>query len=228
MSQKLKSVLICIIGIDGSGKTSVSKLLIDQLNKNALNFHYAYGRLRPILSKPIIRIGNFLYLKDQDIFRDYNSFINKKKEVMNASNILTKLYVLTILFDNILQITFKISLGLKKKNFICDRYIYDTLITDIYPYFDIMDQKFYAIINKLLTLIPKPAMTFLIDVDPIIAFKRKNDIPSLDYLSERRKLYLELAKKSGMIIINGNRSLEIITNDIFKIICRRIDLCQSN
>ena len=46
----------------------------------------------------------------------------------------------------------------------------------------------------LLSLIPKDSRLIVIDVDESIAYNRKHDIPSINYLKERRKLYLTLAK----------------------------------
>ena len=55
----------------------------------------------------------------------------------------------------------------------------------------------------LLSLIPKDSMLMVIDVAESIAYNRKHDISSINYLKERRKLYLTLAKTLSMPIIEG-------------------------
>ena len=47
-------------------------------------------------------------------------------------------------------------------------------------------------------------------LDPIytpkeeIAFKRKDDVPSIDYLKEKREIYLNIAKDLKMNILDGS------------------------
>jgi len=55
----------------------------------------------------------------------------------------------------------------------------------------------------MLKIFPKPDFVFMIDLPEEVAFNRKNDIQSVEYLKERRQLYLEMSDKYGFIKING-------------------------
>ena len=43
----------------------------------------------------------------------------------------------------------------------------------------------------------------IIDVAENTAYNRKHDIPNINYLKERRKLYLTLARALNMPVVNG-------------------------
>jgi thymidylate kinase len=60
--------------------------------------------------------------------------------------------------------------------------------------------------------IPKPAITFFIDIPPEEAMKRKDDIPSFDYVKKRAELYRYLAKGEQFIAINGCEDIMRIQN----------------
>jgi thymidylate kinase len=55
----------------------------------------------------------------------------------------------------------------------------------------------------------------LIDAPEEVAIKRKDDIPSITHLSERRELYLSLAKQYGFTIIDGTNTLPALQSTIW-------------
>ena len=76
-------------------------------------------------------------------------------------------------------------------------------------------------IYRWLRIFPQPDLTFLLDLDENIAFSRKNDVSSIEYLKERRGLYLDLASRFGFTILDGNKPTAELcdkVNSIVKII----------
>ena len=59
---------------------------------------------------------------------------------------------------------------------------------------------------------------FLIDIPEEVAFHRKSDIPSIDYLNVRRDYYLSIAKEYGMVILDGTKDKDELTEFIIKIV----------
>lgn len=81
-----RGILICLTGIDGSGKTTLAKSLNDSLNKNGCNSTYVYARVTPIFSRLLMIVGRkILMIGSKDIFIDYNKHINNKKKYLKIA-----------------------------------------------------------------------------------------------------------------------------------------------
>jgi dTMP kinase len=202
---KTKGLFICFTGIDGSGKTTLSKGLINDLEINGIKGIYVHSRFSPIILKPFINLGRIFFLRTKDSLRDYRKYSYAKKELLKEYSFLSAIYLRLLLFDYILQIISKVKIPLiLGENVICDRYIYDTVITDLAIDLDLSDERIKGLLNTLSHLVPTPDLIFLVDVPEEIAFQRKNDIPSINYLSERKSLYKKLEEDYGMIFLDGS------------------------
>ena len=121
-----------------------------------------------------------------------------------------------MLLDYTLQIFLKIKVPLIfGKNIICDRYIYDTIV-DFKVDLHYHDTKIRNILSNLFYLMPKPDVIFLIDVPEEIAFQRKDDTASIQYLRERRNIYLNIGREYGMVILDGTKRLNDLDDMIQK------------
>jgi thymidylate kinase len=206
----VKGLLICFTGIDGAGKTTLSKELIKSLEKQDIDCKYVYARLNPFISRPIMSIGRLLFLSDREIAsKNYVKYYIMKMAAIKRYSALSSIYVKILLIDFLLQMLFKVKIPLKLgKNIVCDRYIYDTIITDLSVHMNYSVEKMVNLINNLLQFIPKPNITFLLDVPEEVAYQRKTDISSVEYLKEKRWIYLDVGKRCEMIIMDGCKPLE--------------------
>ena len=205
--------------MDGSGKTTLSKELVELLNKKGIKCRYVYGRLNPFILKPFILIGDWLFLRGKDISKNYSEYSNTKRKAIEKHSFLSKVYQQILMFDYSLQIIFKVKLPLIfGKNIVCDRYIYDTMITDLSVDMNYSRDKVTNVLKNLLRFFPEPNITFLIDVPEEIAYKRKDDTPSIEYLRERREIYLDVGRKYGMIILDGSKRLEELQLELQSVI----------
>ena len=206
----VKGLLICFTGIDGAGKTTLSKELVKSLEKHGIGCKYVYARLNPFISRPVMSIGRLLFLSGREIeSKGYLKYYVMKRAAIKHHSTLSGIYVKILLIDFLLQIFFKVKIPLKLgKNIICDRYVYDTIITDISVHMNYSVEKIINLINSLLRFIPKPNITFLLDVPEEVAYRRKTDIPSVEYLKEKRWIYLDVGKRCEMILIDGCKPLE--------------------
>ena len=95
------------------------------------------------------------------------------------------------------------------KRIIIDRYVFDTVLnvslTANWP-----PGITHRILGALLKILPRPNVVFLIDLPEVVAFERKKDIQSVEYLQERRHLYLEMAGLYGFIKLDGQDEPEAI------------------
>jgi len=69
-------------------------------------------------------------------------------------------------------------------------------------------------------LAPKPDLQYYLHVEPEVSFARKDDIPSITYLEERKKYYDNLSNHYGITTLDGNTASEVncqnIINDLKK------------
>lgn len=217
--KNMKGNLICFTGIDGAGKTTLARSLVNELNSRGIRYHYVYGRINPFISKVLIIIGRKVFLKNKNIFKDYKCYTTSKRAIITTHRLLFDLYLRIFIFDYYLQLFFKIIIpSILGMRMVLDRYVYDTIITDVYRDMDLPFEEIDKMILKILKFSPKPQIVFLIDVPEKIAFKRKKDTPSVEYLKELRWIYLKMAKKHGMYILDGTNRLEDLKKEVLNIV----------
>lgn len=208
------NILICFTGIDGSGKSTLAKLLHKKLKVSNRHSKIVYGRYVPFFTRPLLFFGNYFFFRNIQV-QEHKKYCQQKQSIANKHFFLIQIYNQLIFLEYSIQFFFKITLP-KFFNYtiICDRYVYDTIINDI-----IKDNNSIITINNLLdnffNTYPKPDFVFLIDISENIAFSRKTDTPSLDYLIEKRMIYLQLGERYGMVILDGQKTLEELVNDIY-------------
>jgi len=211
--------LICFIGIDGSGKSTVSKMFCESLRERNVKCKHVYGRLLPKLTRPIFMIAQIIFLKKSK--SNYKSYSKTKYNAIQKHKLLAKIYSYLLLFEYFWLILFKIRLPLfLGYTVVCDRYVYDTVINDL-PIVISDENEILSWINKIFKFAPRPDRTFLIDVPEEVAMKRKKDIPDIEYVREKRGAYNNLSKFYKEIkLINGTLGKE----EVFRTILLEVSL----
>ena len=214
-SIKKRGILICFIGIDGSGKTTLAKALVDMMEKRNINAKYVYNISKPFITKPLTIIAKLLLLHGKDMNNNYSEYRSTKSTLLKKP-LLSSLYQLFLLIDYAFQVFLKVKIPLLfGKCVVCDRYLYDTII-DFGVYLDYPNKEVKTILGKYLRLFPKSDLVFFIDVQEEIAFQRKDDTPSVEYLKERRKFYLDVGKEFGINVLDGAKGLQELLLEIEK------------
>lgn len=215
-----KAKLICFTGVDGSGKTTLAKELVKIMNEKGVQYKYVYGRLEPFILKPFIMTGRKIFLRGTNMFEDYGRYSSTKNNAIKRHSFLFTVYRYILLFDYFLQLLFRVRLPfMLGKNIVCDRYVYDTVITDLSVDMNYSKSEIRKLIRLFFYLAPKPDLAFLIDLPEEIAFQRKDDTPSIEYLRERRNIYLDVGREEGMVVLDGRKRLDelegLIRNEVF-------------
>ena len=223
MKDLSKAKVICFTGMDGAGKTTLAKFLVEEMKKLGLKCNYVYGRYKPFLARPALAFGKFLFLRGRDI-KEYEAYSSAKRGAVRRHLLWTSMYQKILLFDYSLQLLTKIIIPkMLGRTVICDRYVYDTVMNDI-PRADDDFEHLERLAETCFRVAPEPDLIFLIDLPEKIAYQRKNDTPSVSYLEERREIYLDIGKKYGMIILDGNKDLAVLKKQVQKDVAEYITI----
>ncbi len=210
--------LIYIMGIDGSGKTTLAKGLISHFNKKGFKPCYLYARHYPVLLYPFKLISrNLLYQRSSE-FQDYHGYIKIKKKFSDRHRVIVRLYALVWIIDYLIVSFFRIhSKLIRNQNILIDRYIGDVVVNiSIASKLSLKEEiwllKFFHL------FFPKPHKSFFINVSEKIAFKRKTDIQSIEYLEERKQKYFDIKPFYNFEVIDGNKSKD----DLIELVVKKI------
>src|SRR3990172_4015500 len=199
-----KGILITFEGVDFSGKSLQASLLRDKLIKagNSVIFFREPGTT--LISEEIRKI----------LLDNKNIKMTAQAELLLYSAARTQL------------VSEKIIPALEsKKIVICDRYFDST--TAYQGYGREIDLDFVEKLNIFVTYNIKPDLTLLVDIDPEIALKRKDDgdreldrleKENIDFHKRVRKGYLEIAnsgaEKNRFVVLDGRKSVQSIAEEI--------------
>ena len=212
----MKNKIITISGLDGAGKSSIISGTIQLAQENNIPLITKWCSYELILLRPFIRLAQKIYLRKTDQFKDFKGY-SASINHLSENKLLSKTYEYFTLIEYILQIFFKIALPryFSKKSILCDRYYYDVLVslavTLSYP-----DEKFKRKVRFYSHFFPRPDISFFLDIDENVAFSRKKDIPSVDYLKQRKKYYLTLMNILPIRVLNGESPVQLNAEYIFK------------
>lgn len=203
-----KKTLITVCGTDGSGKSTLCKYLINELNKKEDNYklitwnNYFLLELPVRIFRVVFGIYIKLFKKQFENNEDNNKFLNLKPK-----NKFYIIFALAVFIDDIIYFNTVLSQKLKKSNVISDRYIIDRIVG--FRYYKYIPDKLYS---YLLNYLPQPDITFILTVSPKIAQDRETaDKHKLYFYNQLNGYYREL-KKQSYIHLDTKESLNKINN----------------
>lgn len=205
-----KVPFMCLIGIDGSGKTTLARSLCC----NRGDYRYIWNSFDPRLIRPLVAAGKRVFFRGQDIFEDYHEYSVARRHVFSPGLIATG-YENLYLLDYSMQVLPRVCCSLiRGGGLVCDRYVYDTVV-DLAVDLGFSAERRRRLLRNLLRIFPQPDLVFLLDVPEEVALKRKTDHP-LDLLTERREAYLHMARENGIIVLDGLRTPQELRGDVWQ------------
>jgi len=202
--------LICIVGVDGSGKTTLTDWLVDELALNNVKSLQVWSRFRNYLSKPLLAAtrltGHNHYKKIDNVLFGFHDF----EKLMGYRELFAVLQSIDV------NIGAYFHIHRKKSNadvIICERGPWDTLV-DVASDTG-MDWLPSSKLGKMYGLMmPKDTKVFWVDrmYDNIITTRKelKNDYK----LCKRIELYKHLADIKGWDVIDNNDTLDAAKQQI--------------
>ncbi len=201
-----KKILICFTGIDGSGKTSLANSAVQILKEQGVSARQVWGAHQMWLLKPFVQLGMMIFLHHslKDIYKDYTGYYSSIKKA-SRRRVLVSVYQNWALLEYFLQVLLKVRIPLMfGKSIVCDRYIYDTMV-QLHVNLGYTKDELRSKLARVARFYPAARMTFFVDVPEEVAYQRKGDIPSVEYLKLRREAYLSILDAPGVIKLDGTR-----------------------
>lgn len=195
------------MGIDGSGKTTVSEHLAEQLRARGYTVNVLWLRFNHVISKPLLGLCRVLgltrYESHDGIRVGYHDFYR--------SRIISWLFILFQYLDAVRVTYFKVLPKVRgsKSVLILDRYVYDILI-------DVMVDTRMETLDKgrvgraFKALIPEGTLSVLVDrdLDKVLEVRPEGQVD--DNFEHRYRFYKELALDPSVSTVTNDASLETL------------------
>lgn len=209
---------ICFIGIDGSGKTTLARSVVSALRRREMDFHYVHGLIYPKLLKPFMAIGRFLFARGKSRESNYREFVIAKRSGFYKHPMLFFPYRALLFLDYFPQVAVKVAIPLLfGRRIVSDRYVFDTIVNmSLNLGYDL--NRMIQAVKAYFRVLPKPNVVFLVDLPEEVSFCRKDDVPSIEYLRERRGIYRNFAQAFGMVVLDGTMPVEDLTSIVISTI----------
>ena len=184
MNKLDSTIVIALMGVDGSGKST----LIKQLNKR---LKYNYIKIKNLHLRP------YLFLTDTSIINSNpHSLLKPRWKITNFIMILVWLFMYRIFFF----------MNKKKKNQLItfDRYAHDLLIDATRYKYNLPKR----MTKFLLTLFPKPNLWIYLEAPIKIIEKRKKELTRSELIRQKNEYKKLLNKESNVLVVNTNQKIE--------------------
>jgi len=214
---RLAGHLICLSGIDGTGKTTLAMKLKNELDALGVTCDYVWFRNARLLSLPFLAL---CYLAG---FAEI-AIINGKRVgiyYFYRNRIVARLWLWISAVDLLVVSLWKIQRPLWLGNaVIADRNVIDALV-DLMSDTGITDLNSYPY-KLLLRLLNRCSVAAVLTVDEEESLRRKDDSISSAYLSKRRKLYESVARDLRIPVIDARPSIEVVWDNLLSVLFRQM------
>ncbi len=196
--QKPKGKLICIEGIDGSGKTTQAKKLVKSLRSRGYDAVYT--------TEP----------SDGKIGLLIRGFVLSRKDRISVA-----LEALLFAADRVDHVQAVVEPLLKQdKIVVCDRYVCSSLA---YQGAAGLDLNWMDCINRFAL---KPNLTLFLDVSLEVGLSRlrrkKSVMETARNLKNVRDVYLDLVQQDRMILLDGNEPVDKVAENVLKVVLKEL------
>ena len=190
---ELRAKFICVTGIDGAGKTTHAKMLVEALKEQGIRARYVYLRAPHFFSKPLMGLCrlNGITEKIRDRagtpLRSFHHFYKSRW----LTFIVPWLQALDMHFYTFKDVTLPRLLGYAV---VCDRHTVDTMI-DMMVETHRLEMPDEPVGTYFLKAMPRDSLLVVLvgDKDAILA--RKDDLEYDEYYAEKYELFMTVQKR---------------------------------
>jgi thymidylate kinase len=192
-----RTKLVSFSGIDGAGKSTQIEALLKQLEQNGRTVVlFRFWDDIAMLTRLREATGHTLFKGDEGIGTPDAPIERRDKNVTSWAMTGVRLFIYFL--DAIsARRAVKKAMCSEADLAIFDRYTYDELAN-----LELSNPAIRIYVHLIMTLVPRPDISYLLDADPEKARARKPEYP-LEFLRANRKSYLDLSKLvGGMTVID--------------------------
>jgi dTMP kinase len=201
--------MIQFLGIDGSGKTTQAKRLVETLERERIDCVYAWCRREPVVTKLPARLFKRFVLRERERTEStrYVEVRDNRRRVF-SNPLLRAAWQWTSMAEYLAVFMLRSYPALRRHGWaVCDRYVGDAIVDLALSSpagFEAELDSFLR--SSLVRAFPRPDLVIFLDVDAELAAARKDDGTSVAYLADRVPAYRALAAKLGAVHIDGSLS----------------------
>ena len=184
----MRGFLIVVEGIDGAGKTTHARRLVRWLRERGIQAHYTFEPTRGTIGRILEEMAS---KRRVDVRVEALLFAADRIDHLNR------------IIKPLLEMGYVV---------VSDRYVHSSIA---YQSITVGDQRWVEELNRFAE---KPDLVILLDVDPEIGLRRikgrRARFERIEILKRVRRKYLELAEREGFKIINANRRVKEVFEEV--------------
>jgi thymidylate kinase len=206
-----RTLVVSFSGIDGAGKSTQiealsARLIEDGLRVRLIRFWDDVARLKGIRETS----GHRIFKGDKGVGSPQAPINRRDKNVQSGAMTCIRFFLYFVDAVSVRRVV-KRALRSDVDVVIFDRYTWDELAN-----LNLRNPIVQAYIRVLMTFVPRPHLSYLLDAEPLQARLRKPEYP-LDFLYANRQAYLTLARRIGGITVIAPMPVEEVTRQIVEL-----------
>jgi len=209
----MSGLLICFVGVDGTGKTALAKLLVAGMVKKRIPVKYLWFRFPYFFTLAILGVARVLRI---------TRYTRKARYRIVEHNFqfqpLRTLYPVVLFLDALLYYFCKVSVQTRIGfNIVCDRWIPDIIVdTTVDTSNPDLERSWIGRLFKMLA--SKASFVVFVDASDFILQMRRPETEFDPTTRTRRSLYRSFAQRHKLNTIFSNNPLEVTCKELLNLI----------